>query len=433
MSGFASTVADRAEHLAVVYETESLTYAELDQRAAQLAHALTAAGARTGGPVGVLLPNCIEFIECLAACAKLRCPPLTLNSHLPADELAWVLADSGAQVVVAHVDLRPTLEAAVTHPTSPSTLAVLWVGDDYEPALDAAGDEPWPYAWSTAWPLMYTSGRAGRPRGVLHRAATSRDAMADAHTALAELWGYRPEDVHLVAGSLHHAAPLAYATTTLFVGGTVVLMERWDPIEALRLVETRRVTTTYMTPTHFHDLLCVSEATLSRFDITSLRHVLHGGAACPVEMKDRIMDLLAHSEVWELYGMAEGGVTRVGPEEWRRHRGTVGRPWPGVEVTIRDAETLEPLGPYSDGLIYVRPASGRFRYLHDDDGTAAAWDGDAFTVGDMGHLDDDGYLYLTDGVIDLTVRTEVAERSGSGPPGATGDLQNRRARQRPVL
>lgn len=414
MSGFASTVDDRADHLAVVYETESLTYAELDQRAARLAHALAAEGAREGRPVGILLPNCIEFIECLAACAKLGCPPLALNSRLAPDALAWVLVDSEACVVVSHSDLRPALEAALEHPSAPSGLPVFWVGEDYEAALDAAGPEPWPYAWPTAWPLIYTSGRSGRPSGVVHSPAASPEAMAAAQDALAEMWGYRPDDVHLVAGALHHAAPVGYASTTLYVGGTVVLMERWDPVEALRLVETRRVTTTFMTPAHFAGILGVGEATRARFDITSLRHVLHGGAPCPVELKERIMDLLAHSEVWELYGMTEGGATRVSPGEWRQRPGTVGRPWPGVEITVRDPATLEPLAAHTDGLVYIRPASGRFRYLHDADRTAAAWAGEEFTVGDVGHLDDDGYLYLTDRLIDLTVRANLDEDARSG-------------------
>ncbi len=162
-----------------------------------------------------------------------------------------------------------------------------------------------------------------------------------------------------------------------------------------------------MTPAHFIRLLEVGEAIRARFDISSLRHVLHGGAPCPVEVKERIIELLHHSEIWELYGMSEGGATRVGPEEWKQHPGTVGKPWPGVEITIRDTWTLDSLPTGSDGLVYIRPAMGRFRYLHDDNKTAAAWNGDSFTVGDVGHLDEDGFLYLTDRQVDMVIRNGV--------------------------
>jgi long-chain acyl-CoA synthetase len=139
-----------------------------------------------------------------------------------------------------------------------------------------------------------------------------------------------------------------------------------------------------------------------------LRLICHGAAPCPVDVKRRIMEALAPCEIWELYGASEGGATRISPAEWLAHPGSVGRPWPGVEIRIIDRETGEWLGPGRTGLIYIRPAMGqRFEYRNDPEKTAAAWLEGAFTVGDVGHLDEDGYLYITDRASDMVIRGGV--------------------------
>lgn len=401
MGGYAATLNQRPDHLAVVCETESLTYAELDQRASALAHVLRAAGAEPGGRVAVMLPNCIEFVECLAATAKLRCASLTLNWHLRSEELSWILHDSGAQVLVAHTDLRDVVEAAANE------ITVLWVGDDYEMHLDAADAPPITYGWPTSWPVIYTSGTSGRPKGVVHGAVASPEIMTMAQDGLLALWGYNADDIHLAAGPLYHAAPSGYTNTTLYAGGTVVIMDSWEPLEFLRLVETHRVTTTFLTPAHFIRLLEIAAIDRARFDTTSLRHVIHAGAPCPVDVKQQIISAFPRAEVWEFYGMSEGGATRVSTEEWLERPGTVGRPWPGVAITIRDPDTLDPVEAGADGLVYVTPAHGRFHYHHDDQKTSAAWHESSFTVGDIGHLDADGYLFLTDRASDLVIRSGV--------------------------
>lgn len=402
MKGYPEHAAQRAGHLAVVCETEALTYGELDERAARLARVIWS-GPAPPATVAVMLPNCIEFIEVLAATAKLQCASLTLNWHLSADELAFILADSGAAVLVTHVDLAPVVDAAVTG----TSCEVLWVGGDYEARLAAVTEIDLPYLWPSSWPVIYTSGTSGRPKGVVHGAMASAEIMEMAQDGILALWGYRPTDVHLVAGPLYHAGPAGYANSTLYAGGTVVIMEKWDPMEFLRLVQTHRVTTTFLTPAHFIRLLEVRSEVRDRFDTSSLRHVLHAGAPCPVPVKRSIIDAFPSGEVWELYGMSEGGATRVSPEEWQARPGTVGRAWPGVEITVLDPETHQPVEANTDGLVYVRPAHGRFHYHHDEAKTSDAWMDDRFTVGDIGHVDEDGYLYLTDRQSDMVIRAGV--------------------------
>jgi long-chain acyl-CoA synthetase len=386
----------------VVCETETLTYGELDERSSLLAHVLRDLGVAPGDRIGVMLPNSIEFVECLAASAKVEAPALTINWHLRAEELAWIVRDSQIRVLVAHVEHADVVEAA----TAGSDARVLWVGGDYEDRLAAASTDPVPYAWPTSWPVIYTSGTSGRPKGVIHGAAAP-EVMGMTHTHLAGLWGYSADDVHLAAGPLYHAGPLGYCNLSLFVGGTVVVMDSWDAEEFLRQVQTHRVTTTFLTPAHFIRILEVPERHRAGIDVSSLRHVIHAGAPCPRNVKERIIEAFPQAEVWELYGMSEGGATRVSSDEWLRRPGTVGLPWPGVEIRIVDPDTDETLPPGLDGLIYVRPAHGRFRYHNDDAKTSEAWHGDAFTVGDIGHLDDDGYLYLTDRRSDMVIRAGV--------------------------
>ncbi len=402
-NGFAANCDTRANRIAVRFETESLTFGELAERSAALAHALGAVGLSTGERLAVMLPNSIEFIECLAASARLEVACLTLNWHLRADELAWVLEDSGATALVAHTELAPVVDAALAG----RGLPVIWVGGDYEDRLAGAQGPPLPFPWPTAWPVIYTSGTSGRPKGVVHGAAPTPALMSMAYDALAEMWTYRSDDVHLVAGPLYHAGPLGYANLTLYVGGTVVIMDSWDPLEFLRAVQSLRVSTTFLTPAHLIRILEVPDDVRSRHDLSSLRHVIHAGAPCPIHVKQRIIEALPHAAIWEFYGMSEGGATRVSSEEWLARPGTVGRPWPGVEIRIIDPHTGEQLGAGEDGLVYVRPAMGRFHYHNNDAQTAAAWMDDVFTVGDIGHLDSDGYLFLTDRQSDLIIRNAV--------------------------
>ncbi|MBV9950495.1 MAG: AMP-binding protein, partial [Acidimicrobiia bacterium] len=144
-----------------------------------------------------------------------------------------------------------------------------------------------------------------------------------------------------------------------------------------------------------------------RRDLTSLRHVIHAGAPCPVPVKQRFIEALPQTEVWELYGASEGGATRVSSTEWVSRPGTVGLPWPGVGIAIRDRDSGDPLPTGEDGVVWVTPARGTFEYHNDPAKTASAWNDGAFSVGDIGHLDDDGYLYLTDRLSDMIIRAGV--------------------------
>jgi long-chain acyl-CoA synthetase len=403
VKGFPANLAERPEHRALVAGDRSLTYRELHERASRLAHALNELGVEEGDRLAVMLPNGIPFVEAMAAAAKVGVATVTLNWHLRPDEVAWILDDSGARALVTEERLRPQVEAVAGERSVP----VVWYGDGDPPGMTAAPAEALPYRWPTSWPVLYTSGTSGRPKGVVHNAQAAPEIMEMTQDMLAGMWGYRPDDVHLAAGPLYHAGPFGYANVTLYLGGTVVLMEGWDATRFFELVEAERVTTTFLTPAHMIRLLELPEATWRAHDLTSLRHVIHAGAPCPVDVKRGFIEALPHAEVWELYGASEGGATRVSSAEWLERPGTVGLPWPGVELRILDAVHGEPVPTGEDGVVWVAPPQGRFEYHNDPEKTEAAWRDGAFSVGDIGHLDADGYLHLTDRLSDMLIRAGV--------------------------
>ncbi|MCR5883897.1 AMP-binding protein [Rhizobacter sp. J219] len=374
---------------AILSEHGSRSFAELNARCNQLVRALRACDVQAGDGIALLCSNRVEFAEVFWASrrAGLRITPV--NWHLTADEAAYIVNDCDAKALF--FDAR---FAGIAQELAEKTgCARFAIGgpvpgfDDYEQALagHATEDVTDPQLGTS---MLYTSGTTGRPKGVL-RAATAGSPTGDAAA-------YTPgESVHLCTGPLYHAAPLSFslAVPNMF-GAAVVMMDGWDAERALALIERHRVTHTHMVPTMFHRMLALPEAVRTRHDLRPLRYVLHGAAPCPVTVKRRLIEWLGPI-VHEYYAATEGMGCMVDSPTWLAKPGTVGQPEPGhVRILGEDGREM-PAGEV--GTVYLRaPDEGRFSYYKDPTKTAKAYAGSHYTLGDMGYLDDDGFLFLTD-------------------------------------
>ena len=244
-------------------------------------------------------------------------------------------------------------------------------------------------------PMHVTSGTTGRPKPVDSGTLTRDEAEA----LLAEerdLWGFAEDDVNLVISPLHHSAPLRFAMGTLLAGGRIVVPGTFDPVAITEVIETERPTSMFCVPTHLQRLFAHWDRSATP-DLSSFRLVAHAGAPCPPAVKRRLVELFPEGATWEFYGATEGQFTACRSEEWLEHPGTVGRARPGRSLSVDD-----------DGTIWCTvPDHARFTYFGDPDKTAAAWrhtpEGRAFTVGDVGRIDDEGYLYLDGRRTDLII------------------------------
>ena len=396
------------EKAALIIDDTVCSYGALNARVNRLAHALRRAGVAVGEAVGAALHNGVEWFELLNAVGKIGAQIVPIGYRLKGPEIAYMLADSHAKLMIGAPDLRPEIDRAMQELSWPD--AALWVvgsetpwrGRSYEELLANANDgEPdGAFVGGGFNVLIYTSGTTGRPKGIERRADPAAGHLM--FLGVADLWGFGPDDIHLVTGPLYHTAPSSYGQMHLLVGATVVLMPRFDAAEALRLIAGHRVTTTFMVPTHFSRIVALDDAERRGHDLSSLRLVLHSAAPCPVPVKRRVIELFPPGVVTEFYGASESGFTKISADEWLRHPGSVGRPWPGHEIKILD-EAGNSCAPGDVGMIYVKGPRMDFRYRAADDKNRSAFRDGFFTAGDLGYLDADGYLFIADRRTDLII------------------------------
>jgi long-chain acyl-CoA synthetase len=387
----------QGERVALFTEHGNRTFGELNANANRLVRALRARGVRAGDGVALMCSNRAEFAETLAATQRDGLRLTTINWHLTGPEVGYIVDDCDATAFVADARFAGAArEAAALAPNLRARIAVGGDIDGFERWEDVVGPEDGDDITdpTLGMSMLYTSGTTGRPKGV-HRKTNPAAVLALARIAL-----YDPDEhVHLCTGPLYHAAPLAFSLTAPATGGVpVVLMDNWSAEATLRLVDAHRVTHTHLVPTMFHRLLSLPDDVKARYDVSSLFVVIHGAAPCPVHVKQRMIEWWGNV-LWEYYAATEGSGTLVGSDEWLTKPGTVGRPNPLDQVKIVDDDGNDaPAGTV--GTVFLKaPAKaedGRFEYYKSPEKTASSYRGEYFTLGDVGYLDDDGYLFLTD-------------------------------------
>ncbi len=369
------------DHPALFCGNRSLSFGELDDLQARLAGWLATQSFARGDRVAVLAANSIELLLVTVGCLRAGIVPVPISPLLTQPERAHQVADSEARLLFA--DEAPgsgSVELMVPMAGLVDELR------RHEPA--ALPDV------TLTRPMHYTSGTTGRPKGVWVEPIAETRATARSEAFRAE-WSMTEGDVHLVCSPLTHSGPHRFALRTLEAGGTVVIQERFDAAATLGAIEHHRVTSTFMVPTHLERIFALESSELHRHDLSSLRLLAHAGAPIRRITKERALELFPPNSVWEFYGSTEGGFTRLSPRESIEHPDSVGRPRAGASIEIRDRSSGELVGTGEVGVVWLRdPSAERFQYWRDEDATAAVWDGEAFTVGDLGRLDGDGYLYL---------------------------------------
>ena len=378
------------------------TYGELNDRSNQLAQLLYDRGLRRGDHISIFAENHIAWFDVVWAAMRSGLYLTTVNRYLTDEEAAYIVDNSESQVLVttrARVDVARDMPKFA--PNCHTWLSIDGAVDGYEDLETAIA--AWPAEPLAEQPagtfMLYSSGTTGRPKGIL-RALPETSIEEDSNLVGAlqsMLWGFDESSVYLSPAPLYHSAPLGFCTGTQSLGGTVIMMPRFDPIGALAVIEEYRVTHSQWVPTMFSRMLKLDEDERSGFDLSSHKIAIHAAAPCPPRVKQQMFDWWGRI-IYEYYGGTEvNGLTHTGPDEWFEHPGTVGKPVLGV-LHICDEDGTE-LPPGEPGIVYFELPVMPFEYLKDPEKTKEAqhpehpnWS----ALGDVGYVDEDGFLYLTD-------------------------------------
>ncbi|MDQ0463485.1 long-chain acyl-CoA synthetase [Caulobacter ginsengisoli] len=377
---------------------ETVTYGQLDERANQGAHLFRSLGLKRGDAVAIFMDNNARYMEAVLASERSGLYVTCISSKLTAGEVEYIVKDCEAKVFIASRGVAAV--AAEVVPLIPGV--ALYMCDGAQPPFQSFEDARAAFPTtpiadpSPGMTMLYSSGTTGRPKGV--RRPLPEGGVGETPGPLmmlhVGLYGASPDSVYLSPAPMYHAAPLGWSMGMLQLGGTVVVMEKFDPEAALKYIEQYKATTAQWVPTHFVKMLKLPEEVRSRYDLSSLKAVFHAAAPCPIPVKEQMIGWWGPI-IHEYYAGTEGnGFTAINSEEWLAHKGSVGKGLT-AEVKICD-ENGEPLPPRAEGGVYFS-GGGAFEYYKDPKKTAEAANQHGWTtLGDVGWLDEEGFLYLTD-------------------------------------
>lgn len=409
---------EHPQGIALYAEHGNRTFLELHQNANRLANALCAYGLVSGDAVALMCRNRAEFIEVFLACMRIGLRLTPVNTHLTWNEATYIVENCQAKIFFIEALLATALgqsaafAAASGDETKTGSVLTVLIEDEshadmantanansYCSLLKRASHEM-PASLAIGSLMLYTSGTTGKPKGVYRDLPEPiAPQYAGSHA------NYDPLiDTDLCCGPAYHSAPLLFDVRWPLASGVpLVMLDKWDTLGVLNAIETYAVTHTHMVATMFQRLLSLEPTVRAGKDVTSLRFLVHGAAPCPIHIKRAMIDWLGPVLV-EYYGATEGGEgIHVGSAEWLTRPGTVGRMDPALGHIILD-DNMQEIPAGSIGRIYFKaPDSGRFAYFGDAEKTAAAYAEDRFTLGDMGYVDADGYLFLTGRVAECII------------------------------
>lgn len=380
---------------------EIVTYGELEVRSNRIAHLLRAQGLNRLDHYSIFMENHPRYIECCSAGERSGLYYTCINSYLTPEEVAYIINNSQSQVLFTSEKKREVAMAAVKD--CPNIKLVVVVdgsgnGDDVvnlDEAVSTYPDTPISDEY-VGVSMLYSSGTTGQPKGILRPLpAEPAGLILPMSQFLKALWQYRPDMIYLSPAPLYHSAPQGAVGLTISTGGTAIIMTRFDPERYLELIEQYQVTHSQLVPTMFSRMLKLPEDVHDKYDLSSLEFTVHAAAPCPIQVKQQMIDWWG-PVIHEYYGATEGlGFTTLNSEEWLAHRGSVGKVVAGVLHILDD--DMQPCAVGETGTLWFETANA-FKYFNDPAKTAEALseDGSMSTVGDMGYIDEDGFVYLTD-------------------------------------
>ncbi|MEM7408750.1 MAG: acyl-CoA synthetase [Myxococcota bacterium] len=381
------------------------TFGELEERSRRWAALFRKRGLERGGCVAVLMENTDpSHMDLFWACHRAGLYFTPVNWHLQEDEIQYIVENSDADVLVvspAFAEVAASVVAQcprVKHRLVSSGTAPAGFETAEAALAEIPSDVPLDDEREGAI-MVYSSGTTGRPKGVRRPLADvpPGDPMVALFAkAFLGFFGINEDDRYLCPAPLYHTAPLMFTTQHLRIGASVVIMPKFDAELAIQMMQDQSVTSSQWVPTHFRRLLQLPRDVRERYDLSKLRVAVHAAAPCPIPIKEQMIEWWGDA-ILEYYAGTEGGGTLIRAQEWLSHKGSVGRHWSGGKVWVLDEDGTEISKPNTEGAIYFEaPNTGRFEYHKDAEKTKNTYHGDLFTIGDIGYLDDEGYLYLTD-------------------------------------
>ncbi|MET0657437.1 MAG: AMP-binding protein [Steroidobacteraceae bacterium] len=385
---------------------ETWTYSELTQASNRATRLLRSLGLKPGDTLSILMENRPEFLMLCWAAKNAGFHYVGVSTHLTAQEAGYIVEDSDSRVLIGSAATRDLVAGIKTQLGSRCHYFLVDAGDSEIPHLATALTE-----FATTIPetprrgasMLYSSGTTGRPKGVkIPLTDDTPDVPPPRHAPLARIFNLTSATVFFDPGPLYHVGPLRFAMAAQREGGTIVLMRKFEPLQTLSAIESLRITHALFVPTMFVRLLRLEASERRRFSLRSLRVVLHGAAPCPIAIKEQMIEWFGPI-LYEIYGGTEGsGTTVIDSQDWLTHKGSVGKPMPGCEVHVVDDAGAE-VPPLTPGRVFLR-SPRTFEYHKDPAKTELVRHPRGWTtLGDIGYVDTEGFLYLTDRQSDMII------------------------------